>query len=397
MGIRLSNIAQGLTGSAVVENRRKADALAARGMSIVDFGAGEPDFQAPDVVVEAARRSLLAGQGQYIDPRGIPALRERIAAVEASRHGVFVSPDAIVVTSGSFCALSIATRALLDAGDEVLIPEPFWGPYSNIVRLTGALPVPVPSVASGGRFTFSPDALAERTTPRTRAIIINSPNNPTGRVFSRQELTAIAELAIRHDLSIIADEVYSSLVFDDATHVPISTLGPEVAARTVAVNSLSKTFAMTGWRLGYCVAPLQAASAMAKINHYTVRCATSFVQYAAIEAFDNGWNAVEAMRQTYRTRRDLVVRALARLPGFEIAPPEGTFYAFPRLPEALGDGASLASRLLDEAGVIVSAGGAYGPSAAQHIRLSFATSGANLRDGLGRIEKYVMQELERDR
>lgn len=385
----LSRIAQQLTGSSVVDNRRKADALAAKGIDIVDFGAGEPDFQAPAAVVQEALRSINAGQGHYIDPRGLPELRDGIAAFETARHGYPVSPDAVVVTTGSFGALSISTRALLDPGDEVLIPEPFWGPYRNIVRLVGAIPVPVPGTATQGRFAVNPDALRARVTPHTRALVINSPNNPTGRVLTRGELTAIADIAVQNNLWIFADEVYSELLFEGATHVSIAALAPEVASRTVVANSLSKTFAMTGWRLGYCLAPAAAAEVMARINHYTVRCPTSFVQYAAVAGLRGAWNAVEQMRQTYLVRRALVLERLQRLPGVEIAAPEGTFYAFPRIPEAWGNGRGFANRLLDEAGVLVSPGSAYGPSAAQHIRISFATSEAKLREGFDRIDRLV--------
>ena len=387
---QLSRIAQQLTGSDIVENRRKGDALAARGIDIVDFGVGEPDFQAPAAVVEEALRSINAGESHYIDPRGLPELRASIAAFETTRHDHPVSPDSVVVATGTFGALSISTRALLDAGDEVLIPEPCWGPYRNMVRLVGAIPVAVPGTAIHGRFVLDPQALRARLTPRTRALVINSPNNPTGRVYTRDELAVIADIALRGNLWIFADEVYSELTFEGAKHLSIAALGPEVAARTVIVSSLSKTFAMTGWRLGYCLAPSAAAmEAMARINHYTVRCPTSFVQYAAVAGLKRAWDAVEAMRLTYLARRALVVARLQRLPGVEIAAPEGAFYAFPRIPEAWGNGKEFAERVLEEAGVLVSPGAAYGASAAQHIRISFATSEEKLREGFDRIERLV--------
>ncbi len=391
MTARLSAIARNLGGSGVVENRRRADALAAGGVRILDLGVGEPDFDAPPMIVEAAIRALRDGCGQYIDPRGLPALRERIAGFARTRHGLPVTEDGVVVTSGSFCALSIAARAILDPGDEVLLLEPFWGPYRNIVQMVGAVAVPVPGMADGGRFTFSAEALAEKVTPRTRAIIINSPNNPTGRVFTAAELRPIADLALAHDLWVVADEVYGELVFDGGVHRSIAALGPEVAGRTIVVSSLSKTFAMTGWRLGYCLAPAGVAEVLARINHYTVRCATSFVQHAAVTAFDDGWQAVEEMRQSYLRRRDLVTGRLAGLPGVVFVPPEGTFYAFPRLPEEWGDGAGFAARLLEEAGVLATGGGAYGASARQHLRLSFATAPAVIDEAFDRIAALVQR------
>lgn len=389
MTASLSAIARSLTGSSVVENRRRADALAERGIRILDLGAGEPDFDAPTPVVEAAVKAIRDGNGQYVDPRGLPKLRERIATFETTRHGHVVTPDQVVVTAGSFCALTIAARAILDPGDEVLIPEPFWGPYRNIVQLAGGVAVPVPGSATDGRFTFQPEALAERVTERTRAIVINTPNNPTGLMLTAAELRAVAELAEAHNLWIVADEVYSELVFGSAVHRSIASLAPAVADRTIIVNSLSKTFAMTGWRLGYCVARPDVAVVLARVNHYTVRCATSFVQHAAITAFDGGWQAVEEMRQSYRRRGQMVAERLARLPGVRFVPPEGTFYAFPRIPEEWGDGKQFATRLLEEAGIVASPGRAYGVSAAQHVRFSFATSPEVIVEAFDRIEQLV--------
>jgi aspartate/methionine/tyrosine aminotransferase len=389
MSPRLSRIALSLAGSTVVEARRKADALAARGMNIVDFGIGEPDFAAPDVATEAAIRSLRDRQGQYIDPRGLPALREEICEFERTRNRHVVDPSQVVVTAGSYGALSITARALLDDGDEVLLPEPFWGPYRSIVQLVGAIPVPVPGRVVDGRFTFDTEALRASVTPRTRAIVINTPNNPTGRVLSRSELSTIADIACEHDLWIIADEVYGQLVFDGCTHESVATLSPEVTARTVVATSLSKTFAMTGWRLGYCLAPASVCEVLARINQYNVRCPTSFVQYAAAATLNNAWADLERMRRAYQFRRDLVVRRLARLPGVRTEVPEGTFYVFPRIPDDWGTGKAFAERLLIEAGVVVSGGSAYGASAAQHFRISFATSEDLLNEGFDRIDRLL--------
>lgn len=385
----ISRAAAGVPLSRAVANRRKADELAARGIAIVDFGMGEPDFDPPEPVVEAAIAALRAGESHYVDPRGLPALRERIAAFETQRHGHAVPAERVVVTSGSFCALSIASRAILDPGDEVLIPEPFWGPYRNIVQLAGGVAVPVPGVATQGRFSFDPERLRALTGPRTRAIVINSPNNPTGRVFTREELTVVAELAEARNLWIVADEVYSELVYDGHRHVSIASLAPAIADRTIVINSFSKTWAMTGWRLGYCVARPEAAEAMARINHYTVRCATSFVQHAAVAAYESGWPDVERMVAAYARRRRLVTERMARLPGIRFTAPEGAFYAFPELPAAWGDGEAVTRRWLEEAGVVVSAGGAYGPSAAQFLRLSFATSDAAIVEGFDRIDRLI--------
>ena len=386
---KISRIAEQLTGSAIVENRRKADLLEAKGISIVDFGVGEPDFQAPACAVEAAIKSIKSGQGNYIDPRGLPELRQEIAEMVTRRHSYPVSQENIVVTTGSYGALTIAARTLLDAGDQVLLPEPFWGPYRNIVQLTGAVPVSVPGNAVGAKFVVDPHALRAQITPQTRALVINSPNNPTGRVLAINELHEIAEIALENNLWIIADEVYSELVFESAKHISIASLSPEVAARCVVVSSLSKSFAMTGWRLGYCIAPPEVAQVIARINHYSVRCPTSFVQYAAVATLRGAWDDVERMRKAYLGRRNLVIERIRGLPGLSIDPPQGTFYAFPRIPESWGTGKSFAERLLNDEGVIVSAGGAYGKSASQHFRISFATSEKILSEGFDRIYRMT--------
>jgi len=305
------------------------------------------------------------------------------------RHSYPVSQENVVVTAGSYGALTIAARTLLDAGDQVLLPEPFWGPYRNIVQLTGAVPVSVPGTAVGAKFVMDPDALRAQITPQTRALVINSPNNPTGRVLAINELHAVAEIALENNLWIISDEVYSELVFDSAKHVSIASLSPEVAARCVVVSSLSKSFAMTGWRLGYCIAPPEVSQVIARINHYSVRCPTSFVQYAAVATLRGAWDDVESMRKAYLGRRNLVIERISGLPGVSMDPPQGTFYAFPRISESWGTGKSFAERLLSEEGVIVSAGDAYGKSASQHFRISFATSEKILREGFDRIDRMT--------
>lgn len=369
--------------------RRQADALEAKGIRIVDFGAGEPDFDVPAPVKEAAIKAIQDGRGHYIDPRGLVELREAIARFEMDRHGLAVEPDQIVVTPGSFGGLSLATRAILDPGDEVLVIEPCWGPYRNMVSLTGAKPVAVPMSTSQGRFVVDGERFEAAVTPKTRAIIVNTPWNPTGRVLSPAELAAVAETAERHDLWIIADEVYGELVFAGFDHVSAASLGVDVASRTVIATSLSKSFAMTGWRLGYCIAPPELASMLARMNHLATRCATSIVQHAAIAAFTDGAPFVEDMRQEYSRRRDIIVAGLNEIDGVLCPLPEGTFYAFPQIPEDWGDSRDVAEFLLRETGVVVTPGSAYGPGSRHHLRLSFATSMAVIEEGLSRLNKAL--------
>ncbi|MGZ0188464.1 MAG: pyridoxal phosphate-dependent aminotransferase [Alphaproteobacteria bacterium] len=385
----LSKFAQSVGGSTVVGMRRQADALEAKGMTVVDFGIGEPDFEAPPPVREAAIKAIQDGHGNYIDPRGLLELREAIAEFEGDQHGLAVNPDQIIVTPGSYGGLSLITRALLDPEDEVLIIEPGWGPYKAMVGLTGAKAVGVPMRAKQGRFYIDGDLLDAAVTAKTRAIIVNTPWNPTGRVLLRNELVAVAEVAERHDLWIVADEVYSELVYGNAAHLSIAALGEEIAARTVIATSLSKSFAMTGWRLGYCIAPPEVATLLAKVNQYTSRCATSIVQYAAVAAFRESMPFVADMRAEYMRRRDAVAKGLNQIPGVECPLPEGTFYAFAQLPEAWGDSRDVAQSLLENAGVLLTPGSSYGPASRHHLRLSFATSLETIAEGVKRLQKAL--------
>lgn len=384
----LGKFARAVQASKVVENRRRADRLAERGIAIIDFGAGEPDFDAPPVVAEAAIKALRDGRSHYVDPRGLSELRERIAAFEQEQHGWSPSADRVVVTSGSFCALSLITRALLNPGDEVLILEPYWGPYRNMVALCGAVPVSVPAAIREGGVALDVKTLQAHIGPKTRAVIVNTPNNPSGTLLDKAELAAIAELAERHDLWIIADEVYSELVFE-GRHRSIAALSPAIAARTVIATSLSKTYALTGWRIGYCLAPPDVVEVLARINHYTVRCAASFVQYGAIAAFDEAGADVARMRRAYHQRRDLITARINRLPGFCFAAPQGTFYAFPAVPATHGDGDRFSTMLLDDLGIITTPGSSYGASTRQFVRFSFATSERQIEAGFDRIETWL--------
>jgi aspartate aminotransferase len=385
MSAQLSKYAQAVGGSTVVGMRRKADALEASGIKVIDFGIGEPDFEAPPPVREAAIRAIRDGHGNYVDPRGLASLREAIAQFEHDRHGHSPSPDQIVVTAGSYGALSVITRALLDDDAEVLVLEPGWGPYKALVALTGARAIGVPMGTRDDRFVIDAGLLEDAVTQRTRAIIFNSPWNPTGRVLSTAELGVIAEVAQRHDLWLIADEVYSELIYGDAVHESIAALSPEVAARTLIATSFSKSFAMTGWRLGYCVASAQMAPILARINQYTLRCPTSFVQHAGIAAINDGGPFVAAMLAEYTQRRDVIAAGLNAIDGVVCPHPEGTFYAFPAIAREWGDSADVAERLLEHSGVLLTPGSAYGAASRYHLRLSFATSVDIIEEGMTRL------------
>jgi aspartate aminotransferase len=386
MSPHISKFAQSVGESTIIGMRRQADALEKSGVKIIDFGAGEPDFDVPAPIKNAAIQAIRGDRSHYIDPRGLVELRNLIARAESGRQGRAIDPDQIVVTPGTLGALSLVSRAVLNPGDEVLVIEPRWGPYRNLVLLTGAIPIGVPMSTIEGRFLLDINRLSAAITPKSRAIILNTPWNPTGRVLSLAELTAIAEMAKSHDLWIIADEVYSEIVFTGAEHISIASLGNDVAKRTVITTSLSKSFAMTGWRLGYCVAPTELAQSLGRLNHYSSRCASSIVQYAAITAITDGTPFVNTMRQEYQQRRDVIAAGLNRIDGIECPLPEGTFYAFPRFPDHWGNSNDVANFILQETGVIVTPGSAYGASSSHHLRLSFATSMAAVDEGISRLQ-----------
>jgi len=267
--------------------------------------------------------------------------------------------------------------------------EPFWGPYAGMIRLCGAVPVAVQAQQTE-RGVLSPDlaALEAKITAKTRLVVINSPNNPSGYVWSKAELEQLGKLCVERNLWIVSDEVYAALVFAGVQHHSISSISPEIAERTIVVSSMSKAFAMTGWRLGYTISKPQTARVLARINHYTVRCATSFVQRGAIAAFENEPFLLREMIALYGARRDLVSRSLQRFPSVTHIPPDGTFYAFVRLPDHLDD-SEFVSRLLTEEGVIMGAGSRYGPSAKGFVRLSFAAADDQIEAGLDRFGRLV--------
>ena len=386
---KISRFAQSVPGSTVVAMRRQADELEAEGVKIIDFGIGEPDFTVPDVVAEAAIQAVRDGRSDYTDPAGLPALRAAIANFEAQQHGTSVSPDQITVTNGSYGALTAIMRGILEPDDEAIVIAPGWGPCRQMIRLCGSVPIEVAMSAVDGRFVIDARKIAAAVSGRTKAIFLNSPWNPTGRVLTEDELSAIAEIAIREDLWIVADEVYSELVFDGSQHISIASLGSEVAERTFIASSLSKSFAMTGWRLGYSIAPLELAPVLNKINHTTTRCAASIVQYAALAAFENAMPDVTAMREEYAARGRMVARGLNQIEGVRCPIPEGTFYALAQIPEEWGPSAAVAEALLMQSGVIVTPGSYYGPTCEHFLRLSFATSMTVIEEGLAELRKVL--------
>jgi aspartate/methionine/tyrosine aminotransferase len=365
----------------------RARALEATGRSIIHLQIGEPDFDTPANIREAAKRALDEGATHYAPFPGIPPLREAIAEDATARKRFPVTPDRVFVTVGGKGVMLYAIIGLIDPGDEAIVPDPGYPIYESLVRFVGGTPVPIP-IRMANDFRLDVDELASLISPRTRMIVINSPANPTGGVLTRGDLERIAELAIRHDLVVLADEIYGRILYDETEHVSIASL-PGMAERTIVLDGFSKTFAMTGWRLGYAIVPPALVGMYGQLIINTISCAPTFAQMGAVEALRGPQGPVEAMVEEFRARRDLIVDGLNAIPGIRCLRPSGAFYAFPDIGGTGLSGAELAKRLLHEVGVCVLAGTAFGGVGTNHVRISYANSRANLTIALERIRALV--------
>jgi aspartate/methionine/tyrosine aminotransferase len=352
---------------------------------VVSLMRGEPDLPTPAHIVEAAAKALAAGRTMYPDNRGEPKLREAIAVKLLRDNGLNYDPATeILVTTGGTFGIYAALAAMLNEGDAVLVPDPVYDAYLSPIRLTGAVPVPVPSAIVNGRFVLTVEALEAAWTPACRALLLNTPWNPTGTVFTRKELQEIAAFCERHDLTIISDEIYEAIVYDGHEHVSPATI---LRDRTVVVNALSKTYAMTGWRVGYVAAPPSFIRAMLLILQQSSRGPATFVQDAAAVALTGPQDCVAAMLAEYSRRRALVLHSLPH-----VLAPEGGFFAMLDLRELGQPSDLIRKRLLNEFGVVVVHGAAYGPGGEGTLRVSFASGGEILERGLSKL-RLALQSL----
>jgi aspartate/methionine/tyrosine aminotransferase len=365
----------------------KARALEATGRSIVHLQIGEPDFDTPANVREAAKSAIDAGMTHYPPFAGLPDLRAAIAADTTTRRGFAVEPSNVLVTVGGKGVMVYAIMALVNPGDEVIVPDPGYPIYDSITRFVGGTSVPIP-IRMENDFRLDVNELASLITPRTKLLFLNSPANPTGGVLTRSDIERIAELALRHDLVVLSDEIYSRILYDGFEHVSIASL-PGMAERTIVLDGFSKTYAMTGWRLGYAIVPDWLVKPYSQLIINTISGVTAFAQAGAIEALRGPQDDVDAMVVEFKARRDLIVDGLNAIPGFECHRPQGAFYVFPEISGTGLTGADLADRLLNEAGVCVLAGTAFGGVGTNHIRISYANSRENLLEALARIRRFV--------
>jgi aspartate aminotransferase len=388
IGPRAAARFDGLERSATMALHDVVTELRAAGRTIVDLAKGEPDLPTPAAVTEAAVTALRAGSTRYTVARGLPELRAAIAKKLAVDNGIQVDPaDGIVVTPSAKHALFVAMTTILDPGDEIIVPSPGWVSYRAMARLIGAHAVPAELSGADG-FRLDKDVLAKSLTSRTKAVLVNSPNNPTGRMLTAEETDAVAEFAVEHDLFLVTDEIYETIRFG-GEHRSLGAR-PDCADRTLTVNGLSKSHAMTGWRLGYLTGPPDLMAVAVKVCEHTVSCATSFVQHAAVVALTDARDDVRVMVDEYARRRDLVVSALDGLAGISCPAPDGTFYAFPDIRAAgRGGSAEFAEWLLRDAGVAMVPGPAFGPGGEGHMRLSFAVPTDVLTGALDRIRSAL--------
>ena len=357
----------------------------------ISLGVGEPDFVTPWRVRSAAITSLQRGYTQYTGNRGIPALLELISRYLLDRFGLEYDPKHILVTIGGSEAIDLALRACVESGDEVLIPDPAYVSYSPLVTMSDGVPVHV-ECREENNFIIKPEDLEKAITPKTKAIILTYPTNPTGAIMTEEELKAIAEVFIRHDLLVIADEIYAELTYG-GKHASIASL-PGMKERTVYVSGFSKAFAMTGWRMGYVCAPAEIDEAMFKIHQYAIMCAPTMSQHAAMEALKDGFSdnfaTVEEMRDSYDMRRKFVLHSLSQI-GLDCFEPRGAFYAFPSVKKAGLNGEEFANGLLAAKKVAVVPGNAFGDFGANNVRISYATSMTALSDAFDRMASFLQE------
>jgi aspartate aminotransferase len=391
---RLSRRAASLAPSSTAAVARKARALAAQGVDVVDLGLGEPDFSTPEFVGRAGVAAIEAGRTKYTDVAGEPELRDAIAEKYRREHGIPISRENVLVTAGAKQAVYNACQVLFETGDEVALFRPYWVSFPEMIRLSGAVPLLVPTELETGWKPMAAD-LADRSTERTRGVVLNSPNNPTGAVVDTPELDAVVEWCASQDAALIFDETYDRFLYDERPHVSAARLWPEHSDRIVITGAASKTWAMTGWRLGWAVASREIVNAMASYQSHSTSNASSISQRAALAALSDPVRTDEVVAEMlaeYARRRDVMIAGLSAVPGVRCRPPEGAFYAFADVSELYASrevigSADFCERLLVDTGVAAVPGDAFG--ADDCVRFSFATSLESIEEGLRRIASWV--------
>lgn len=393
--MQLSKKGMAISASITLAITAKAKKMKSEGINVVSFGAGEPDFNTPAHIQDSAISAIREGLTRYTPASGILELKKSICEKFKKDNGLDYKPSQIIISSGAKHSLHNALLAICNPGDEVIVPVPYWVSYPELVKLADGVPVYVETKEEDG-FKYKKDDLLAAITDKTKAIILNSPNNPTGTIYSREDLEMIAEIAVEKDIIIISDEIYEKLVYDGMKHLSIASLNEEIKKRTIVVNGMSKAYAMTGWRIGYAAAEEEIVKIMSNIQSHATSNPTSISQYASVTALEGDQQAIEDMRVEFEKRRNYMVEKINSIPLLSCRKPEGAFYVMVNISKVKGmtingkgvnDSLTFCDGLLDEGKVAAVPGSAFG--ADDFIRLSYATSMENIKEGLDRIEKYL--------
>lgn len=385
---RWSQLLDKVTESKTVAISDKARQMQQNGISVVNLGGGDPDFNTPEHIAKAGIAAIEKGQTHYVDSRGLPDLRKAIAAKFQRDNGLEYNVDKeIIATASGKLALYIGLMGIVDAGDDVLIIEPAWVSYAPLVTLLGGNPVPV-ALDPADNFTLNRAALEAAASKKTKAILVNSPNNPCGRVMTEAELKILREFALERDIWVLSDEIYEHLIYDGRKHISPASL-PDMKSRTLTVNGMSKAYAMTGWRLGYIAGPAPLMEQILKAQQHVITCASGFIQMAGAAALNGPQDCVATMLAAYDKRREAVCAGLNAIPGVKCPKPEGAFYLFPEIDFRGYDSWQLADFLIEEAKVAVTPGQAFASKGIKNVRMTYATSMENLMTAVERIKEAL--------
>lgn len=394
--ITLNKRIQGIKGSATLILKEKADKLKAAGRKIINLGPGEPDIDTPEHIKDAAIKAMREGKTKYLAVAGLPELRDALAHKLRNENKLNADSSSVIVTNGGKQALLESFDVLLEPGDEVIIPAPYWVSYPEMTRLAGGVPVVIPSDPKS-KYRLTPDLLKKYITKRSRILVLNSPSNPSGASYSRGELEALAEVALKHNLMVVSDEVYEKIVYDGYTPTSIGSLSKEMESHTITVNALSKTYSMTGWRVGYACGPKDVISAMVRHQGQTTSNVCSISQYAGLAAVTGDHSFLPPLIANYKRRRDMGLRAIESMPGCSVVEtPQGAFFLFIRIEPLIGkkwsggiitNSQDIANMLLDEVGVALLPGIEFGDDGA--IRISYALSDTELELGLRALSQAI--------
>lgn len=396
MEVSLAKRVLALTPSATLAITAKAKELKEQGVDVIGLGAGEPDFNTPQHIIDAAVESMNEGHTKYTPSAGLPALKKAIIGKFEKDQGLTFKPNEIIVANGAKHALYTLFQVLLNEGDEIIIPTPYWVSYPEQVKLAGGVPVYIEGEEQN-QFKITPEQLIKSITKKTKAVIINSPGNPTGVLYTAEELSELGKVCIEENILIVSDEIYEKLVYGGHKHISIAQLSPELKAQTIIINGVSKSHSMTGWRIGYAAGNKQIIEAMTNLASHSTSNPTTTAQYASIAAYNGPQEPVEEMRQAFEKRLEIIFEKVAAIPGFSCVKPQGAFYLFPNVKKASEQAGfsnvdDFVTALLVEAKVAVIPGSGFGTP--DNIRLSYATSLEQLEKAVARIHRFVESKLE---